>query len=40
MTLTKPYEATVQVGDGETKDFPFFFDEVSENFIRVIIKEI
>lgn len=38
MTLTKPYEATFQVGDGKTKDFPFFFDEVSENFIRVIIK--
>ena len=38
MTLTKPYEATFQVGDGETKDFPFYFDEVSENFIRVIIK--
>lgn len=38
MTLTKPYEATFQVGDGETKDFPFLFDEVSENFIRVIIK--
>lgn len=38
MTLTKPYEATFQVGDGETKDFPFYFDEVSENFIKVIIK--
>lgn len=38
MTLTKPYEATFQVGDGETKVFPFYFDEVSENFIRVIIK--
>lgn len=38
MTLTRLYEATFQVGDGETKDFPFYFDEVSENFIRVIIK--
>lgn len=40
MILTKPYEATFQVGDGETKDFPFYFDEVSENFIRVIIKRV
>ena len=37
MTLTTPYSATFITGDGETKTFPYLFDEVSENFITVIV---
>ena len=37
MTLTTPYSATFYVGDGERKTFPYLFDEVSENFITVIV---
>lgn len=37
MTLTTPYSATFYVGDGERKTFPYLFDEVSENFINVIV---
>lgn len=40
MTLTKPYEATFYIGDNSTKSFSFLFDEVSENFIKVIVKRI
>lgn len=40
MTLTKPYEATFYVGDNSTKTFSFLFDEVSENFIKVVVKRI
>ena len=35
--LTTPYSATFNVGDGETKQFPYLFDEVSENFISVMV---
>ena len=37
MTLTTPYSATFQVGDGETKTFPYLFEEVSANFIDVVV---
>lgn len=37
MTLTTPYSATFIVGDGDTKVFPYLFEEVSENFITVIV---
>ena len=37
MTLTTPYSATFQVGDGELKEFPYLFEEVSESFIRVLV---
>lgn len=37
MTLTTPYSATFYVGDGETKTFPYLFEEVSESFISVIV---
>lgn len=37
MILTTPYSATFYVGDGETKTFPYLFEEVSESFISVIV---
>ena len=37
MTLTTPYSATFIVGDGETKTFSYLFEEVSENFIGVMV---
>ena len=37
MTLTTPYSATFVIGDGETKQFSYLFDEVSENFISVMV---
>lgn len=37
MTLIAPYSASFIVGDGETKVFPFVFEEVSENFVKVIV---
>ena len=37
MALTTPYSATFIVGDGETKTFPYLFEEVSSNFIDVIV---
>lgn len=37
MTLTTPYSATFIVGDGETKTFSYLFEEVSANFIDVIV---
>lgn len=40
MTLTKPYEATFYIGNDSKKTFSFLFDEVSENFIKVIVKRI
>lgn len=40
MTLTKPYEATFYIGNDSKKTFSFLFDEVSENFIKVVVKRI
>lgn len=40
MTLTTPYQASFYVGDGETKTFPFVFEEVSDNFVKVIVSHI
>lgn len=40
MTLTTPYQASFYVGDGETKAFPFTFEELSDNFIKVIVLHI
>lgn len=37
MTLTTPYSATFIVGDGETKTFSYLFEEVSPNFISVMV---
>lgn len=37
MTLTTPYSATFIVGDGETKTFSYLFEEVSSNFISVMV---
>ena len=37
MTLIKPYSASFYVGDNETKEFPFTFDEVSESFVKVLV---
>ena len=37
MTLTTPYSATFIVGDGVTKTFSYLFEEVSSNFIDVIV---
>lgn len=37
MTLTRPYAANFYVGNGVRKTFSFTFDEVSENFVKVII---
>jgi hypothetical protein len=38
MTLVREYQPTFVLGDGETKEFPYLFEEVSENFIKVIVK--
>lgn len=40
MTLTTPYQASFYVGDGETKAFPFTFEELSDNFIKVTVLHI
>lgn len=40
MTLTTPYSACFYVGDGVTKAFPFVFEEVSDNFVKVIVSHI
>ena len=40
MTLTKPYEATFEIGTNEKKAFSFLFDEVSEHFIKVLVKRV
>ena len=40
MTLTTPYQASFYVGDGETKAFPFVFEELSDNFVKVIVLHI
>lgn len=40
MTLTTPYQASFYVGDGETKAFPFVFEELSDNFVKVIVSHI
>lgn len=40
MTLTTPYSACFYVGDGITKSFPFTFEEVSDNFVKVIVSHI
>lgn len=40
MTLTTPYQASFYVGDGVTKTFPFVFEEVSDNFVKVIVSHI
>lgn len=37
MTLTTPYSATFQVGDGLTKTFPYLFEEVSSGFVSVMV---
>ena len=37
MTLTTPYSATFIVGDGGTKTFSYLFEEVSPNFISVMV---
>ena len=38
MTLVREYQPTFVLGDGETKEFPYLFEEVSENFVKVIVK--
>lgn len=38
MTLVREYQPTFVLGDGETKEFSYLFEEVSENFIKVIVK--
>lgn len=37
MTLTTPYSANFYVGNGTRKNFPYTFEEVSENFIKVLV---
>lgn len=38
MTLVREYQPTFVLGDGETKEFSYLFEEVSENFVKVIVK--
>ena len=38
MTLVREYQPTFVLGDGETKEFSYLFEEVSENFIKVVVK--
>lgn len=38
MTLVREYQPTFVLGDGVTKEFSYLFEEVSENFIKVIVK--
>jgi len=38
MTLVREYQPTFVLGDGETKEFSYLFEEVSENFVKVVVK--
>ena len=40
MTLTTPYSASFSVGDGETREFPFTFEEVNADFIKVLVYNV
>lgn len=40
MTLTTPYVASFAVGDGETREFPYTFDELNANFIQVRVYNV
>lgn len=40
MALTTPYSASFYVGDGETREFPYTFDELNANFIKVLVYNV